>query len=131
MASLPRMGMTRHIVIAETEAEALTIARRAYLVWRASFYRLWDRHGMQPLNVHFPESLDELAAMGQAIVGTPDMVGEEIGRQAAASGINYFLCRFSFGDTSYDEAKQKWHQTHRYPNRYAGWVILYGGKIGI
>ncbi len=105
-STLPRMGMSRHVVIAETEAEALGIARRAYKIWRASFYLLWDRHGMKPMNVHFPESLDELAALGQAIIGTPDQVGEEIRRQSEAAGINYFLCRFAFGDTSYDEAKQ-------------------------
>ena len=105
-ATLPRMGMTRHVVIAQTEREAMEIARRAYIVWRTSFYLLWDRHGMKPINVNFPDSLDELVTLGQAIVGTPDQVGAEIQRQAAASGINYFLCRFAFGDTTYDEAKQ-------------------------
>ena len=105
-ATLPRMGMSRHVVIAETGSESLAIARRAYIIWRNSFYLLWDRHGMKPMNVHFPESFDELAALGQAIVGTPDQVGTEIQRQAEAAGINYFLCRFAFGDTTYDEAKQ-------------------------
>ncbi len=105
-AALPRMGMSRHIVIGETEAEALAIARRAYKVWRHSFYVLWDRHGMKPINVHFPDELDELITMGQAIIGTADRVGAEIHRQAEASGVNYFLCRFAFGDMSYDESKQ-------------------------
>ncbi len=105
-ADLPRMGMSRHIVIAETEAEALAIARRAYKVWRRSFYVLWDRHGMKPINVHFPEELDELLPTGQAIIGTADKVGEEIRRQTEASGVNYFLCRFAFGDMTFDEAKQ-------------------------
>ena len=104
--ALPRLGMTRHIVIAETEAEAMVIARRAYIIWRTSFYLLWDRHGMKPINVNFPDSVDELAALGQAIIGTPDKVGAEIHRQAEAAGVNYFLCRFAFGDTTYDEAKQ-------------------------
>ena len=104
--TLPRMGMSRHIVIGETEAEALAIARRAYKVWRHSFYVLWDRHGMKPINVHFPDELDELITMGQAIIGTADRVGEEIHRQSEASGINYFLCRFAFGDMSHDECKQ-------------------------
>ncbi|MFP6709675.1 MAG: LLM class flavin-dependent oxidoreductase [Alphaproteobacteria bacterium] len=104
--TLPRMGMSRHIVIADTEAEALSIARRAYKVWRHSFYVLWDRHDMKPINVHFPDDLDALIAMGQAIIGTADQVGEEVCRQAAASGVNYFLCRFAFGDMSHDEAIQ-------------------------
>ncbi|NQV59265.1 MAG: LLM class flavin-dependent oxidoreductase [Alphaproteobacteria bacterium] len=104
--SLPRMGMTRHVVNAETGAEALGIARRAYKIWRTSFYLLWDRHGMKPINVNFPDTVEELAALGQAIIGTPDHVGAEIERQVEASGINYFLCRFAFGDITYDEAKQ-------------------------
>jgi alkanesulfonate monooxygenase SsuD/methylene tetrahydromethanopterin reductase-like flavin-dependent oxidoreductase (luciferase family) len=59
---------------------------------------------MKPINVHFPDELDELIAMGQAIIGTVEQVGAEVRRQAAASGINYFLCRFAFGDMSHDEA---------------------------
>ena len=113
-ATLPRMGMSRHIVIAETEAEAFDIARRAYPIWRRSFYQLWDRHGMKPINVNFPESFDELATLGQAIAGTPDQVASEIERQANASGINYFLCRFAFGDIRYDEAKQSVDLFSRY-----------------
>jgi len=100
------MGMSRHIVISETESEAMAIARRAYSVWRKSFYVLWEQNGMKPLNVHFPEELDELVNQGQAIVGTAEYVAEEIQRQAIASGVNYFLCRFAFGDMTYDEAKQ-------------------------
>ena len=84
----------------------MEIARRAYVIWRTSFYLLWDRHGMKPINVNFPDSVDELAALGQAIIGTPDKVGAEIERQTEAAGVNYFLCRFAFGDMSYDEAKQ-------------------------
>ena len=105
-STLPRMGMSRHIVISETESAAMAIARRAYSVWRKSFYVLWEQNGMEPINVHFPEELDELINQGQAIVGTAEYVAEEIQRQATASGVNYFLCRFAFGDMTYDEAKQ-------------------------
>ncbi|HTH35945.1 MAG TPA: LLM class flavin-dependent oxidoreductase, partial [Xanthobacteraceae bacterium] len=34
---LPKMGVVRFIVVADTDETALTIARRAYLRWRASF----------------------------------------------------------------------------------------------
>ncbi len=40
-ADLPLMGINRHIVIAETEAKARDIARRAYPSWRANMERLW------------------------------------------------------------------------------------------
>ncbi|MDP6343916.1 MAG: LLM class flavin-dependent oxidoreductase [Alphaproteobacteria bacterium] len=105
-AALPLIGMTRHLVIAEDRDEALALARRAYLPWRAAFYRLWDRHGMSPVGISFPESIDELFETGQAIAGTPGEVADEIAGQIADSGINYFLCRFAFGDMSLAEARR-------------------------
>lgn len=105
-ADLPMLGMTRHVVIAETSAEALDVARRAYKPWQAAFYRLWERHGSAPVGVSFPDTFDELIEAGQAIAGTPDEVAEAIGAQSDAAGINYFLCRFAFGDMTLDEARR-------------------------
>ena len=44
-AELPTMGIAFHLVIAETEREALETARRGYRIWRDSFYLLWERAG--------------------------------------------------------------------------------------
>ena len=71
---------------------------------------------MKPINVHFPEELDEVVDQGQAIVGTREYVTEEIQRKATASGVNYFLCRFAFGDMTYDEAKQSVDRFTIFPN---------------
>ena len=98
--------MTRHVVVAETTDQAMAVARRAYKPWRAAFYRLWDRHGSAPVGVSFPETFDELIEAGQAIAGTPDAVARTIGEQAEQAGINYFLCRFAFGDITLAEASQ-------------------------
>ena len=98
--------MTRHIVVAENADQARAVARRAYTPWRTAFYRLWDRHGMAPINVSLPETFDELAALGQGITGTADQVAAEIARQSEAAGINYFLCRFAFGDITLEEASR-------------------------
>ena len=43
---LPLMGVSRHIVIAETRKEALEIAKRGYHKWRDSFLVLWRKHNM-------------------------------------------------------------------------------------
>ncbi len=48
-AALPLMGAGRHVVVAETEKEALEIARRGYDKWRASFLKLWLGHGHDAL----------------------------------------------------------------------------------
>ena len=103
---LPRLGVTRHVVVAETTEQAMAVARRAYKPWRAAFYRLWDRHGSAPVGVSFPETFDELVEAGQAIAGTPDAVARAVGAQAEEAGINYFLCRFAFGDIALDEARR-------------------------
>src|SRR5438309_6377912 len=40
---IPFMGMNRHIVVAETDREAMQIGRRAYRRWFANFANLWRR----------------------------------------------------------------------------------------
>jgi alkanesulfonate monooxygenase SsuD/methylene tetrahydromethanopterin reductase-like flavin-dependent oxidoreductase (luciferase family) len=47
---LPLLGINRFVVVADSDAEALAIARRAYAVWNKSFYRLFDLHGTRPAN---------------------------------------------------------------------------------
>ena len=42
------IGVGRHVVVADTDAEALAIARRAYPRWRDSFRWLFERHGAEP-----------------------------------------------------------------------------------
>ena len=64
-ASLPRMGTSRHIVVADTDAEALDIARRAYRVWFASFMNLWDKCGGIPPNARFPDEFDGVVRLGK------------------------------------------------------------------
>ena len=43
---MPLMGVTRHLVVAGTDAEAERIARRAYQRWRENFTWLWKKHGI-------------------------------------------------------------------------------------
>ncbi len=104
-ADLPLLGMTRHIVVAEDGEEARAIARRAYQPWREAFLRLWKRHGLVPPNVSLPEDFDQLMALGQGIAGTADEVAAEIARQEGEADVNYFLCRFAFGDITLAEAQ--------------------------
>ncbi len=47
-------GVGKHVVVADTDAEALAIARRAYPRWRASFRWLFERHGIEPRNAAYP-----------------------------------------------------------------------------
>ncbi len=99
-AELPLIAMTRHVVIADSDEHAMTIARRAYKRWYASFILLWDRHGTKPFRAAYPDNLDDAARMGFAVAGAPDKVRDVLAAQVGGAGVNYFLCRFAFGDLS-------------------------------
>jgi alkanesulfonate monooxygenase SsuD/methylene tetrahydromethanopterin reductase-like flavin-dependent oxidoreductase (luciferase family) len=91
-----RMGMSRHVVVAATDVEAEALARPNYAVWYGNLTKLWRDFGALPFR--FARDFDEARQRGVAIAGTPARVREEIERQAAASGCNYFVCRMMFGE---------------------------------
>jgi alkanesulfonate monooxygenase SsuD/methylene tetrahydromethanopterin reductase-like flavin-dependent oxidoreductase (luciferase family) len=100
----PKFGMIRYLVLAESEAEALAIGRRAYKRWWANFMALWLKHNTAPTNVAYPPEIDGQIADGRAIVGTPAKAVELLREQLAESGANYLLCRFAFGDLTLAES---------------------------
>jgi alkanesulfonate monooxygenase SsuD/methylene tetrahydromethanopterin reductase-like flavin-dependent oxidoreductase (luciferase family) len=94
---LPFMGVCRHVVVAETDAEALAAARPAFARWRASLSALWDRRGVA-FPVPMPTQWDELEANGMAIAGSPQRVAAYVRDETAAVGGNFILCQMMFGD---------------------------------
>jgi alkanesulfonate monooxygenase SsuD/methylene tetrahydromethanopterin reductase-like flavin-dependent oxidoreductase (luciferase family) len=104
-AELPLMGVGRHVVVAQTEKEALEIARRGYDKWRESFLKLWIAHDMMPVaHAIFPERFEDAEVQGRAVAGTPDKVRDFLQQTIGDAGLNYLLCRFAFGDITADEA---------------------------
>ncbi|MFI5011487.1 MAG: LLM class flavin-dependent oxidoreductase [Hyphomicrobiales bacterium] len=105
-SAIPFMGMARHIVIAETEAEAMAVGRPAYAKWFGSFMLLWNKFDTKPPNVALPEDFGDFVRAGFALVGTPATVRDRIKEQVASAGINYLLCRFAFGDLAYEASRR-------------------------
>ena len=103
---VPFMGVGRHVVVAETNREALEVARRGYGKWRDSFLLLWRKHNMNLPNPNalFPETFEEAEAEGRAVAGTPDKVRDFLQQTIDDGGLNYLLCRFAFGDITGEEA---------------------------
>ncbi len=99
---MPKLGMSRHIVVAPTDARAEALARPNYAVWYANLTKLWRDFGALP--IRFARDFDEARQRGIAIAGTPARVREEIERQIAASRCTYFVCRLMFGDMAHAEA---------------------------
>jgi alkanesulfonate monooxygenase SsuD/methylene tetrahydromethanopterin reductase-like flavin-dependent oxidoreductase (luciferase family) len=100
----PKFGMNRYIVIADTDAEALDVARRAYRRWYANFMHLWWKHDQKPPNVNYPPEIDDPIKIGTAAVGSPETVLNALEPQLAESGANYLVCRFAFGDLTLAES---------------------------
>jgi alkanesulfonate monooxygenase SsuD/methylene tetrahydromethanopterin reductase-like flavin-dependent oxidoreductase (luciferase family) len=93
----PKLGLGRFVVVAPTDAEAMALARRAYLVWHASFTHLFRRHGRAQSHPR-PPTFDQVVERGQGIAGTPATVADFLGSQLDETRCNYFVGQFAFGD---------------------------------
>lgn len=97
------MGVVRHIVVGESDAQAHAIAKAAYAKWVDNFYYLHRRYG---LTSQHGKALDLDAALveGTAIVGSSATVIARLEEQFAAVGFTYLLGQFAFGDLAVVEA---------------------------
>jgi alkanesulfonate monooxygenase SsuD/methylene tetrahydromethanopterin reductase-like flavin-dependent oxidoreductase (luciferase family) len=100
----PKIGIGRFVVVAETDAEALALARRAYPRWFASFDHLNRRHGRVAVHQR-PAEWDALSSLEQGIAGSPSTVADFVAAQMRRTGANYFVAQPAFGDLSFAEAK--------------------------
>src|SRR5260370_22212938 len=91
-SALPMMGINRHIVIADSEANARDIARRAYRPWRKHMELLWAKYDVPfPLGTSLPQEWAPLEAHGHAIAGTPSRVRDYIAGEIEAARATYFV----------------------------------------
>ncbi|HLI21634.1 MAG TPA: LLM class flavin-dependent oxidoreductase [Stellaceae bacterium] len=98
---LPKLGLLRFIVIAETDAEAERLARRAYPKWHSAYDHLYRKHGL--VHERGEKTADFNVAFGagvRGIFGGPKKVAAELRAQAETAGVNYLVGQFSFGDLS-------------------------------
>jgi alkanesulfonate monooxygenase SsuD/methylene tetrahydromethanopterin reductase-like flavin-dependent oxidoreductase (luciferase family) len=103
-AEYPKLGLNRFVMLADSEAEALAVARRAYQRWYKNFMTLWVKHNRAPTNVSYPAEIEGQIAVGVAVVGTPDKVLQSLRAQIEESGANYCVCRFAYGDMTLSES---------------------------
>jgi len=91
----PLYGNIRHVVVAETDAEAHALARRALRRWFDSFNFLWlSRHGRE----HYPSDVDAFIGRGHLLAGSPATVRRQVAAALEGLGGNYFAGVFAFGD---------------------------------
>lgn len=91
-----KIGLSRHVHVADTDEKAHETAKQAYAMWFKANDELWRAFGASSL--YFPASYETAIEMGQLICGSPDTVRAKIEIHARESGANYLVCRLAFGD---------------------------------
>jgi alkanesulfonate monooxygenase SsuD/methylene tetrahydromethanopterin reductase-like flavin-dependent oxidoreductase (luciferase family) len=100
-ATLPMMGVSRHMIIADTDAEAQELARPAYKQWIDNLLLLWRKHNIAP-TVNFPLDFEAADAAGVCLVGSLSTVRDKLRAHVEEAGVNYLLCRVAFGNLPKD-----------------------------
>jgi alkanesulfonate monooxygenase SsuD/methylene tetrahydromethanopterin reductase-like flavin-dependent oxidoreductase (luciferase family) len=108
----PLVGSTRHIVIADTDAEAVSLARRAFLAYAEHFHATEVRvGGGQPQYGALPRpggiNADDMIEVGHVLAGSPSTVRDKLRRfvDAIGPGHNYLCGAFQWGDITSEEAR--------------------------
>lgn len=104
------IGVLRHIVVADTDAAAMRIARPAFEAHLGSLNYLRNTHGSSEfakrLDLHRGATWDDCVRDGMVIAGTPETVRAEIERQTEELGINYLVTYLFFGTMSFSDAQR-------------------------
>ena len=80
------IGVNRHLVIADTDADALKIARPAHEMLHASLTKLWrENHATTPVARASIGDVEESMREGAAIVGSPETVVRKSSARSTSS----------------------------------------------
>lgn len=103
-SDLPLIGLSRHVVVGDTDREAQRAAKRAFVLWYDALIHLWRAHGVGLPRQLIPAEFEDALDAGYIIAGSPSTVRERMKRDNDIAGINYCLCRLAFGDLSLEES---------------------------
>jgi alkanesulfonate monooxygenase SsuD/methylene tetrahydromethanopterin reductase-like flavin-dependent oxidoreductase (luciferase family) len=105
VGDLPFIGITRHIVVGETDAAAERLANATYAGWRDAMEFLWRRSSITfSLASVYPPSFEELASIGHGVAGSPATVRRYLSDLLHASDVNYVACQMVFGPMSHADS---------------------------
>jgi alkanesulfonate monooxygenase SsuD/methylene tetrahydromethanopterin reductase-like flavin-dependent oxidoreductase (luciferase family) len=101
-ADLPPLGISRQIVIADTNEEAKAIASRAFGLFGVNISYLWHKFGI-PMPPGVADGTFETAAESHRYAGDPPGARAWVAEHAKAAGATYFSLEFAFGDMTKEE----------------------------
>jgi len=110
---LPKLGLLRFILVADTDAEAEHLARRAYPVWHSAYDHLHRKHGLVHERAEKTADFDVTFSGMRGVCGSPATVARMLREQVEIATVNYLVGQFSFGDLSEAEMLRSIELFHR------------------
>jgi alkanesulfonate monooxygenase SsuD/methylene tetrahydromethanopterin reductase-like flavin-dependent oxidoreductase (luciferase family) len=101
---MPLIGLSRHVVVGDTDREAQAAAKRAFALWYDALIHLWRAHGVGLPRQLIPAAFEDALEQGYIVAGAAATVRDRLRRDNAIAGINYCICRMAFGDLSFEES---------------------------
>lgn len=98
----PKVGIARQVLVADTDAEALAVARDAHGDWYRSITQLWHAHDDHSVDALF--SWETATQHETILVGSPARMREQIARLLEVSGCHYMICAFAWGSLSHEQS---------------------------
>lgn len=96
--SARRIGVSRHVLVAESEAEATERGRSAWTRYTDNLMTLFRSMGVTPpIDPTVGGDFDRARELSVVVAGTPDRVTRDIAAIEAAGG-DYYVGAFSWGD---------------------------------
>jgi alkanesulfonate monooxygenase SsuD/methylene tetrahydromethanopterin reductase-like flavin-dependent oxidoreductase (luciferase family) len=100
----PKLGAIYKMYVAETEEEALAVARPAQRAHYESLAKLWHDFGVEPTGAGHTPDIDLMIRRRVALVGTPARVREQVAEYVETSGCNYLVVQPHFGTMTHEQA---------------------------
>jgi alkanesulfonate monooxygenase SsuD/methylene tetrahydromethanopterin reductase-like flavin-dependent oxidoreductase (luciferase family) len=96
----PKLGATRHVFVAGSDAEAQDIAREAYNLFDRSFVMRPGRDGSGESR---RGDFETAVGWGGIFAGSPETVRQQVQAFLDESGANYFVGTFAFGNLTTEQ----------------------------
>jgi alkanesulfonate monooxygenase SsuD/methylene tetrahydromethanopterin reductase-like flavin-dependent oxidoreductase (luciferase family) len=98
----PKVGIVRQVYVAETDAEAASVAHSAHAAWNHSILKLWHDHDDTTRDAPFSW---ETATQHETILfGSPARVRDQMARLLETAAFNYVLCVFAWGNLTHEQS---------------------------
>jgi alkanesulfonate monooxygenase SsuD/methylene tetrahydromethanopterin reductase-like flavin-dependent oxidoreductase (luciferase family) len=98
----PFVGAMRAMFVADSDADAERIARRAHETWFDNLAWLWKQRGTFP-PIAIAADFEQAMASGTLVVGNPDTVRRILTAQAERCGYNYLVLLLAFGSLTHNQ----------------------------